>query len=124
MRTCKDCLHLNVCGYRRTMGISDGYAEECGEFVEKSDISVSYITKYTVHVDMKNVSVFIMSRKEIYEQLFHEPPNYVKMPKWIYRRMIEENDRVIVLGGGKYLICGLIVCPTISIDSIAEIEVF
>ena len=35
-KSCKDCLHLNVCGYRQTMDIGNGYAEECNHFKDRS----------------------------------------------------------------------------------------
>lgn len=33
-KSCKDCLHLNVCGFRQTMDIGDGHAENCEDFKE------------------------------------------------------------------------------------------
>lgn len=95
------------------------FAEDCGKFEEKTDESGNYSIKCITCIEFENILSFIMAKKEIYERLFHEQPNYIKMPMWVYRRAIKETVFP------KYdLICGLIPCPTNSIQSIDEIEVF
>lgn len=45
-------------------------------------------------------------------------PNYVKIPQWIYKSLLNfYEDKPTTL-------LGLIICPTISINTIDEIEVF
>ena len=99
--------------------MNDHFAEDCGKFEEKTDESGNYSIKCIITGEFENILSFIITKKEIYERLFHEQPNYIKLPMWVYRRAIKETVFP------KYdLICGLIPCPTNSIQSINEIEVF
>ena len=101
--------------------MNDHFAKDCGKFVEETDESGNYSIKCTTCFEFENILSFIMTKKEIYERLFHEQPNYIKMPMWAYRRMAK---KTVFSKYDNSLICGLIICPTYSIDSIAEIEVF
>lgn len=47
---------------------------------------------------------------------YHRRPKYIKMPLWIYSKM--KNEHVVI----KYK--NLLICETISISEINEIEVF
>lgn len=47
---------------------------------------------------------------------YHRRPKYIKMPLWIYSKM--KNEYVVI----KYK--NLLICETISISEINEIEVF
>lgn len=47
---------------------------------------------------------------------YHQRPKYIKMPLWIYSKM--KNECVVI----KYK--NLLICETISISEINEIEVF
>lgn len=101
--------------------MNDHFAEDCGKFVEETDESGNYSIKCTITFEFENIQSFIMAKKEIYKRLFHEQPNYIKMPIWVYRRMTK---KTVFSKYDNSLICGLIVCPTYSIQSIDEIEVF
>ena len=101
--------------------MNNHFAEDCGKFEEEIDESGNYSIKNTICFEFKNIQSLIMTKIEIYQRLFHELPNYVKMPMWVYRRMAK---KTVFSKYDNSLICGLIICPTYSIDSIAEIEVF
>jgi hypothetical protein len=97
------------------------FAKDCGKIAEETDESGNYSIKWIACFEFENILHFIMTKKEIYERLFHEPPNYIKMPMWVYCRVAK---KTVFSKYDNSLICGLIPCPTNSIDSIAEIEVF
>ena len=101
--------------------MNDHFAKDCGKCVEGTDESGNYLIKCTTCFEFENILSFITAKKEIYERLFHEPPNYIKMPMWFYCRVAK---KTVFSKYDNSLICGLIPCPTNSIDSIAEIEVF
>lgn len=101
--------------------MNNHFAEDCGKFAEKTDELGNYSIKCTITVEFENIISFIMTKKEIYERLFHEPPNYIKMPMWVYYRV---SKKTVFSKYDNSLICGLIPCPTNSIQSIDEIEVF
>jgi hypothetical protein len=99
-------------------------AKDCGKFEEKTDESGNYSIKYTTCFEFENIIDFIMTKKEIYERIFHETPNYIKMPMWVYRRMTVTTVSSEFSKYDNSLVCDLIICPTNSIQSITEIEVF
>jgi hypothetical protein len=77
---------------------------------------------------LKLLNALILSAIQKYEHTHYVRPNYVKVPQWVLPLMRTTNDYVVVrktegsLAKDKYM--GLMVCPTISTESIYDIEVF
>lgn len=53
-----------------------------------------------------------------------EPPNYVMIPRWLESEFRENRKKMLGVDFEASTLCGLKVCPTISIESVYEIEVF
>lgn len=80
--------------------------------------------------EFKIIEDTIENKTVDYIQKHLEPPNFLKVPFWVYecmkREMVKLTTKYIRLDYQKEVVTyrGLVICPTISIKFIDEIEVF
>lgn len=70
----------------------------------------------------------VFKKKQNFYDNFNAYPSYVKLPAHIVRSLLKSQEGLFKAippyGSTSMLFCGLIVCPSVSIDSVDEIEVF
>lgn len=71
----------------------------------------------------------ITEKKIDYYEKYHHRPCYVKIPLWLYTELLQQcdnmsNPNLEFRNMAPERLCGLLVCPTVSIEQISEIEVF
>ena len=73
----------------------------------------------------KVASIIRELRQQFYEK-YHVPPNYIKIPDWIFTELKNERDKVLpqVNISGIETFMGLQLCPTVEAYSLDDIEVF
>ncbi len=64
---------------------------------------------------------FVAAKQIEFISKYHLYPNFVKMPEWVVS-VLKENSVIQSCCATRFR--GLIVCPTPSIETISEIEVF
>lgn len=73
------------------------------------------------------IDVVVNKRQNFYDN-FNAYPRYVKIPAHIVMTLLKSQEglfkEIPPYGSTSMLFCGLIVCPTKSIDSVDDIEVF
>lgn len=72
---------------------------------------------------VKAVYETALAQSFVYELLFNRKPCYIKIPLWVFEELYKFRAEIIGNIPAETL-CGLKLCPTMSIKEISEIEVF
>lgn len=80
----------------------------------------------SIRIDALELEKIILGKRDEYFQKYHSYPLYVKLPEWIYKLAKRHTEFHCIIEGNKSeeRLFGLIPCPTISIESPHDIEVF
>lgn len=80
----------------------------------------------SIKIDAWELEKIVLGKRDEYFQKYHSYPRYVKLPEWIYKLAQKYTEFRCIIKDDKTeeRLFGLIPCPTISIESPHDIEVF